>query len=667
MPHQSAIADLEIADLYAELNLGTEAIALYERVVAEFARLKMRAEQARACLNYGRAAYAAGDNKTAERQLKRSLKLFKLEKNNSGQATAILAHARLALESGRPAEAIVTLSRAAPMIRKSENPRDVPAANWLEGEANLRAGSFRKAEKKLALSAAGSQRLKLPDLEQASLNSLAKLARATGEAAESERHFKKAISLIERLRAPLAAEEFSMSFLASRLDPYDQLARLYLQNGRVAQAFRTIENGRSRSLLDSMDREGYTETAPDPRKAELAQVRAELNLYYKRLDRADVDEVDDIRKEVIEREARLSRLTRQIASINLDRTGANGSEKKADVLARLYAHLGKRKTLVEFVVFDGMISAFVVGRRKIGYFSDLAAVGQVSDLLDELHFQFGSLRYGAGTLDRFRDEMRERADRCLEGLYELLLGPIEHLFAGDSLIFVPAEVLHYVPFQALRDGENYLIERFEVSYAPSASIWARLQKEKEGKIRKPLLMAFADERIPLVEDEVRKIKEILPRSKCLTGKSAGFSTFARVAADHDLIHLACHGQFRPENPMFSSLHMSDGWITVHDICSQSLKAELVTLSACETGLSKVFAGDEILGLARGFLTAGASSLIVSLWTVNDKAAGELMTDLYTFLQRGTPIASSLRDAQLAFIERGEHPYLWSPFVLIGRG
>jgi CHAT domain-containing protein len=119
--------------------------------------------------------------------------------------------------------------------------------------------------------------------------------------------------------------------------------------------------------------------------------------------------------------------------------------------------------------------------------------------------------------------------------------------------------------------------------------------------------------------------------------------------------------------MFSSLHMADGWITVHDICSQSLKAELVTLSACETGLSKIFAGDEILGLARGFLTAGASSLIVSLWTVNDEAAGKLMTDLYTFLQRGRSIASSLRDAQLAFIARGDHPYLWSPFVLIGRG
>ena len=90
------------------------------------------------------------------------------------------------------------------------------------------------------------------------------------------------------------------------------------------------------------------------------------------------------------------------------------------------------------------------------------------------------------------------------------------------------------------------------------------------------------------------------------------------------------------------------------------------LSACETGLSKVFAGDEILGLARGFLAAGVSSLIVSLWAVNDAAAGRLMTDFYTEIQRGTTTAASLRHSQLIAIERGDHPYLWSPFILIGR-
>jgi tetratricopeptide (TPR) repeat protein len=376
MAHQSAIADLEIADLYAVLNLGPEAIAIYDRVIKAFSKLKMRAEQARASLNYGRAAYAAGDLKMAERQLKRSLKLFEFEKNNSGQATALLASARVALDSGDPQQALGILGKAAQLIRKSENPRDAPAASWLEGEANLCAKSYGKAAEKLHSSAAESHRLRLPDLEQAAYNSLGKLAHSQGDGRSAEKNFKKAIGLIERLRAPLASEEFSLSFLASRLDPYDRLARLCLENGRASEAFRTIENGRSRSLLDAMGRDGFRGDISDPRNAEVEQTRAELNSYYKRLERADDDEVEAIRKEVTDRETKLARLTRQIVSLNLEKTGASGGHRKPDALASLYTHLGKRKTLVEFVVFDDIISAFVIRQGKIEYISDLTFLPQ---------------------------------------------------------------------------------------------------------------------------------------------------------------------------------------------------------------------------------------------------------------------------------------------------
>jgi CHAT domain-containing protein len=180
------------------------------------------------------------------------------------------------------------------------------------------------------------------------------------------------------------------------------------------------------------------------------------------------------------------------------------------------------------------------------------------------------------------------------------------------------------------------------------------------------LMAYADERIPLAENEARKLSRIVPDPEMLTGRNATFDAFTTNAGRHDLIHLACHGQFRQDDPMFSSLHLADGWITVQDLTSQRLKAKLVTLSACDTGLSKVFAGDELLGLARGFLTAGAASMVVSLWTVNDEAASRLMEHFYLSLQRGAGPAASLKDAQNALIAGGAHPYLWAPFVCVGR-
>ena len=117
--------------------------------------------------------------------------------------------------------------------------------------------------------------------------------------------------------------------------------------------------------------------------------------------------------------------------------------------------------------------------------------------------------------------------------------------------------------------------------------------------------------------------------------------------------------------MFSSLHLADGWVTVQDICRRRLHADLVTLSACATGLTEIYPGEEMLGLTRGFLTAGARSLIVSLWTVNDKATASLMGEFYRNLQLGRTPAASLRAAQREFISNESHPYYWSPFVSIG--
>ena len=177
-------------------------------------------------------------------------------------------------------------------------------------------------------------------------------------------------------------------------------------------------------------------------------------------------------------------------------------------------------------------------------------------------------------------------------------------------------------------------------------------------------MAFADEKIPLVDREIDRLARTLPNAVRFSGRRATFASFTSNAGKFDIVHLACHGQFRPDNPMFSSLHLADGWVTVRDVCAYKLKANLVTLSACETGLSTIFAGEEILGLARGFLSAGAKSLVLSLWTVNDEATSRLMQNFYSNLQRGFNVSASLRIAQTNFIDRGEHPYFWSPFFAI---
>jgi CHAT domain-containing protein len=147
-----------------------------------------------------------------------------------------------------------------------------------------------------------------------------------------------------------------------------------------------------------------------------------------------------------------------------------------------------------------------------------------------------------------------------------------------------------------------------------------------------------------------------------------------LAAECRILHVAAHGDFRPDNPLFSGLALADGWLTTLDIFNLQLNASLVTLSACQTGRSVVSAGDELLGLMRAFLSAGAASLALSLWAVEDRSTAQLMKTFYQCMLAGQTKAAALRQAQLQFIRASHtaagpapytHPYYWAPFFLVG--
>lgn len=152
----------------------------------------------------------------------------------------------------------------------------------------------------------------------------------------------------------------------------------------------------------------------------------------------------------------------------------------------------------------------------------------------------------------------------------------------------------------------------------------------------------------------------LGRLKELDGSTATAEEFAGK------LHIAAHGIFRSDNPMFSSLKLGDSWLNLFDIFNLQLGAELTTLSACETGMSAVWEGDELLGLARGFLYAGTPSMAVSLWTVNDRSTAQLMRGFYTGPNAGLSKPRALRQAMVEVKADFPHPFYWAPFVLMGK-
>jgi CHAT domain-containing protein len=132
-----------------------------------------------------------------------------------------------------------------------------------------------------------------------------------------------------------------------------------------------------------------------------------------------------------------------------------------------------------------------------------------------------------------------------------------------------------------------------------------------------------------------------------------------------VIHIGTHGRFRADNPMFSAIRLGDGYLTLYDLYRFRLPVELIALSGCSTGLNVVAKGDELLGLVRGLLHAGARSLMLSLWDVQDGTTAELMQSFYGRFRANGNTALALQGAMQALREQQPHPYFWAPFVLVG--
>jgi CHAT domain-containing protein len=260
-----------------------------------------------------------------------------------------------------------------------------------------------------------------------------------------------------------------------------------------------------------------------------------------------------------------------------------------------------------------------------------------------------------------------------------LLEPIyEHLDKFHQLIIVPHGVLHYLPFHALFDGNSYLVERFPISYLPGSSFLGHYLNTKTAGQGILSLGHSYQGQLPNAVLEADKIARLF-NTEPLLEEDALLGCLQDLVSGKQVLHFACHGEFYPNNPLFSGLSLEDGWLTTLDVFNLRIPASLVTLSACETGRIVVGGGDELLGIMRAFLTAGAASLVLSHWAVEDRSTLILIENFYQNLLSGKSKAEALQNAQVNLLTNREmpasaeeyesfvysHPYYWAPFFLIG--
>ncbi len=673
MRHESAVAELELADAYLDVNLVPEAADLYRRVIPVFVELSMRAEQARALVALGHAEARIGHATEAHEALDEARRLYVDEENAVGGASVDFAEAQLHYRQGELRECAESAARADAVFSAENAWVRTLLARGLRGEALRADGRLAEAAEVLASTCADAERRDVPQALERCHTSLGLLAAARGDTAEAEAAFERAASAVEGLRALLPSDEFRTAFVTDKLVPLAELTRLALARGGdegVRRALEYVERGRSRALADLLSGRDWR---PEPRDdfeaslvAEIDEVAGELNWLYNRADQSSPQsgaaEVD-LKRSIAERETRLAELTR-----SLEQCGARLAVSEPFDLDRLRAQLGRDTALVEYFAIDGRLGAFVVTDEGVEVVRSLASEDEVLAAVRGLRIQTAALQAGRERVARHADVLAERARRHAARLYDLVIRPVaERALKGrERFAIVPHGALHYVPFALLFDGEKYLVECCEIAYAPSAAVLQRCLDVPSRPLSRALLVGVPDERAPKVEDEIRGVSRLFGDVHVLLGERATAAALRELAPAADVVHLATHARFRSDNPLFSSLRLADGWLTVRDARGLGLSCGLVTLSACETGMSALAPGDEIMGFARGFLSAGAPSLVATLWTVADAETAEVMQSFYAGLLAGRRPSYALRAAQIERIERGDHPFYWAPFVLLGR-
>lgn len=663
-PRRIAEAEAALADAYLSINLLPEGVALYSQAADRCRSTDAQVELARCTLRHAEAIARLGDATAAADGLQRARNLYRALDNPVSAAIAELGLASLHLATGPIDQALAEARDLASTFARHGLRGWQCEAQLLAARALCRRGERDAARElyRLTLDEASG----LVHLELMCLTGLGLIERDAGRIAEAVTCLEAAVARVEMQRAALPGDEFRAAFAADKEAAFDGLVELALIDagpGAAGLLWRRMEAGRSRALELGLGRAeaAVADDAASAARTRLHWLREEEQRALASGDGAGAvalaDRAQTIERELLETDRR-SQLTRGAPSPAAAAVGDAGM---------LCAELSEDQALVEFHLLGDRLLACVLDRDRVTHHQ--WAVPGLTERLAGLRFQIDALRGGASHLARHADQLLARARAHLLALYRLCWEPVAARVRGRrQLVVVPHRLLHYVPFGALHDGEAWLVARHELVQSPSAAIWRAGRDRARGRHDSVLAVGVGGPALPHVQREVDAVQAAFgPHAATLRGDQATTAALRGAVPGADVVHLACHGTFRADSPYFSSLSLADGPLTLRDAAALPLTASLVTLSACETALSRVAPGDELVGLVRGFLLAGVPSIVASLWTVDDASTASLMQDFYAGLRAGQGPAAALAGAQRTMAGQGAHPFHWAAFAVHGRG
>jgi CHAT domain-containing protein len=675
-----AFYNLELAEILLSLNAFDESATSAERAGAAFGELSMPYEAAKALQLAGLARMGLQEYDRAESDLLLARTQFEKCANQIFAAQTDSYLADLAIRRGdrsqaasRSAAARRVFGRLKLLSRSANSRLHEATAAFLGGDL---AGSSKNA--RAALKAV--EGIFAPGVSYRCHHLLGRIHRSRGRRRQALESFRMAIEIVEQMRGGIASDDFKATFLTDKIQVYEDAITLCMEDGgehSLEEAFRLVELSKSRALADLLARyireaEQRSATRPGAEiRRRFSKLIEDMNWYSSNAGLED-DKGEQRSAEAAERYSKgLARCERQIAQLfrrmeTEESSFAEIQRMPSTTVKGLQEVLGARETAIEFFAAGDDVSAFVATRDRVTLVRKLASRSEIDRRLAAFRFQIEKFNYGTRYVDAHFSQLKRAADEHLMALYKQVMDPLVGFISRPQIILIPHGNLHYVPFHALHDGRQYLADRFEFSYAPSAAVLRLCRTKRRGKRGGKLVaLGLPDEHTPGISEELRALGKVYPDSIRLAGADATKDGLIRHAPQARFLHLASHGSFRRDNPMFSFLKLADARLNFYSLLDLKLQAELVTLSACRTGVNMIFPGDELHGLMRGFLYAGAPSLVVSLWAVSDRSTAEFMGEMYSRISQGETKRKALRHAQLATKDLYGHPYYWAPFVLMG--
>jgi len=577
--------------------------------------------------------------------------------------------------AGNTTEAIKVYERALGIIKEFglKTPVESTLYHGL-GRLYLEQKEFPRALENLQKALEIAERLQhAPVIQQAS-SQIANLFLQTKKPSEAIAYYRKAIDSIESTRSLLESEEFRSSFFEDKRQIYAGIILAHLQTRNPAEAFNYNERARSRAFLDILGSKvqlakGNLLEEERALQARISTLQARIGAQKEEEDEGEEEEENVSRRPVLRQELEEAQkaygeFLAKVRKENKEQASLMSVEPLT--LKELQELLDPGVSVLEYFVVRQAVLLWVVEKERLRFVripierTDL--VKKVSALRDAI--------YQVGEKEKFQSHAQE--------LYKLLIEPALADIRGKELLIIPHDVLHYLPYQALvSDKGRYLIQDYPIYYLSSASLMQFTREKRrasKGQEERALVMgnpSLGDQAFNLrfAEREAKEIARVYPKSAVYLKTEATKPKAVSLSPDYDILHFAVHGEFDQDDPLSSGLLLAaggkgEGKLKASEIFSLNLKADMVVLSACETGLGKITNGDEIIGLTRAFIYAGAPSVVTTLWKVNDRASYELVQEFYTNLKTKKK-SEALRQAQLKIMKEFPHPFFWAAYELNG--